>query len=258
MDLFPRSYNVLYDEVLWYQACRDFSVVAEVMGDDPRLYVRLTEQIRRAILRRFWPTARKLSETQESFSEKQFTLGEAQYLLSQISPFDFSWRCDVYANLLAALMGLLDERKLDQLFHFLWGVGVNSPYPVKCLYPSVRSGAKDWKDYFVTNFLNLPHHYHNGGIWPFIGGLWVRFLQQSGRVELANREMSALAEACRQGMYGEWEFNEWLHGETGRPMGKAHQAWSAAGYLMAYKALHQSSTSPDFEALRVEMFQSPA
>ena len=23
MDLFPRSYNVLYDEVLWYRACRD-------------------------------------------------------------------------------------------------------------------------------------------------------------------------------------------------------------------------------------------
>ncbi len=256
MDLFPRSYNVLYDEVLWYQACQDFSVVTEALGKDPEPFRSLTETIRKKILRQFWPTARKLSETREAFSEKQFTLGDAQYLLAQISPFDFSWRCDVYANLLAALMGLLDEQQMEQLFQFLWGVGVNSPYPVKCIYPAVQSGASDWKDYFVTNFLNLPDHYHNGGIWPFVGGLWVRFLIQTGRSELAHRELGSLAESCRLGVYGEWEFNEWLHAQTGRPMGKAHQAWSSASYINAYRALHHSSTPADFEPLTLAMFEA--
>lgn len=255
MDLFPRSYNVLYDEVLWYQACRDFSVATAVAGHDSRPYQELSDKIQRIILRKFWPTAQKISETRESFSETQFTLGDAQYLLAQISPFDFSWRADVYANLLAALMGLLDQRKITQLFQFLWGVGVNRPYPVKCLYPPVQSGANDWKDYFVTNFLNLPDHYHNGGIWPFIGGLWVRFLIKAERQELAHQELVSLAESCRQGIYGEWEFNEWLHGVTGRPMGKAHQAWSSASYISAYRALHHSLTPADFEELTPEMFE---
>jgi len=255
MDLFLRSYNVLYDEVLWYQACQDFSVVCEAVGRSPEPYRTLTATIRRKILRQFWPTAKKLSETREAFSEKQFSLGDAQYLLAQISPFDFSWRCDVYANLLAALMGLLDEQKQEQLFHFLWGVGVNAPYPVKCIYPAVQSGAGDWKDYFVTNFLNLPDHYHNGGIWPFIGGLWVRFLIQTGRRELAHQELNSLAESCRLGVYGEWEFNEWLHAQTGRPMGKAHQAWSSASYISAYRALHHSSVPAGFEPLTLEMFE---
>lgn len=255
MDLFPRSYNVLYDEVLWYLACRDFSFATAVIGEDPQAYLDLTERIRKKILRQFWPTAQKLTEIRESFSEKQFTLGNAQYLLAQISPFDFSWRCDVYANLLAGLMGLLDEQKMEQVFQFLWGVGVNAPYPVKCLYPAIQSGANDWKDYFITNFLNLPDHYHNGGIWPFIGGLWVRFLAQLGREELAHQELNVLAEACRLGIYGEWEFNEWLHGHTGRPMGKAHQAWSAASYIAAYMALHHSATPPDFELLTDDMFE---
>ena len=254
MDLFPRSYNVLYDEVLWYQACRDFSVVLAVMEQDAQPYATLTEQIRKKIVRQFWPTAQKLSDARESFSETQFTLGEAQYLLAQISPFGFSWRCDVYANLLASLVGLLDESKMEQLFHFLWGVGANSPYPAKCLYPAVQSGANDWKDYFITNFLNLPDHYHNGGIWPFIGGLWVRFLAKLGRAELAHQQLNALAEACRLGIYGEWEFNEWLHGQTGRPMGKAHQAWSAASYISAYQALHHQLVYTDFEPLTVDMF----
>ncbi len=254
MDLFPRSYNVLYDEVLWYQACQDYSVIQAVMGDDPQPYAELTGHIRKKIVRQFWPTAQKLSEARESFSQTQFSLGEAQYLLAQISPFGFSWRCDIYANLLAGLTGLLDENKMQQIFQFLWGVGANAPYPVKCLYPAVQSGASDWKDYFVTNFLNLPDHYHNGGIWPFIGGLWVRFLVKLQRLELAHQELNALAEACRLGIYGEWEFNEWLHGHTGRPMGKAHQAWSSASYIAAYQALHHGLVYADFEPLTEDRF----
>jgi sucrose-6-phosphatase len=254
MDLFPRSFNVLYDEVLWYLACKDFSVISTVMGDGPGVYHDLSQTIRRKLIRQFWPTAQNLSDALESFSETQFTVGDAQYLLAQISPFGFSWRCDVYANLLACLAGMLDEEKLERIFRFLWGVGANSPYPIKCWYPPIMSGANDWKDYFVTNFLNIPNHYHNGGIWPFIGGLWVRYLSQIGRTELAHEELNNLADACRLGIYGEWEFNEWLHGETGRPMGKAHQAWSAASYVAAWKALHQESVPADFEPLHVEMF----
>lgn len=258
MDLFPRSYNVLYDEVLWYLACKDFSVVCSVMGEDAQEYARLADIIHGKILRQFWPTAKKLSDARESFSETQFTLGNAQYLLAQISPFGFSWRCDVYANLMAGLVGLLDDYKMEQVFQFLWGVGANSPYPIKCLYPSIFSGASDWKDYFVTNLLNLPNHYHNGGIWPLIGGLWVRFLARLGRTELAFKELDALAESCRLGIYQEWEFNEWLHGETGRPMGKAHQAWSAASYVAAWKALYQDTIPADFEPLTEEMFGQPS
>jgi len=109
----------------------------------------------------------------------------------------------------------------------------------------------------VTNLLNLPEHYHNGGIWPFIGGLWVRFLAQIGRTELAHQELNALAQACRLGIYEEWEFNEWLHGQTGRPMGKAHQAWSAASYISAYKALYHELVPADFEPLTEAMFGTP-
>lgn len=257
MDLFPRSYNVLYDEVLWFQACQDMSVTTAAMGraKTAERWARLTERIRRRILRQFWPTTHIISDPVASFAETQFTIGNAQYLLAQLSPFGFSWRCDVYANLLACLMGLLSERQMKQVFQFLWGVGVNSPFPVKCLYPSIQSGASDWRDYIVTNLLNLPEHYHNGGIWPFIGGLWVRFLAQIDRKELAHRELNRLAEACRLGIYEDWEFNEWLHGQTGRPMGKAHQTWTAAGYIAAYQALRQESVPVDFEPLRVEMFE---
>ena len=77
-----------------------------------------------------------------------------------------------------------------------------------------------------------------------------------GRAELAHQELTNLAESCRRGIYGEWEFNEWLHGQTGRPMGKAHQAWSSAGYIAAYLALNHDMVPPDFEPLTKEMFEA--
>ena len=244
MDLFPRSYNVLYDEVLWYRACLDTSSLLIALGHEGSGWQAEGDLIGSRIVDLFWPTARQLMDLAGS-SSGRYSVGEARYLLSQVTPFDFSWRCDVLGNLLAAHNGLLDDYKQQRLFDFLWGVGINHPYPVVCLYPAVVSGAEDWKDYFLVNFMNLPNHYHNGGVWPFIGGLWVRFLYRLGRHELAHRELEALAETCRQGLRGEWEFNEWLHGLTGRPMGKSHQAWSAASYIQAYLEVHKTVPSPD-------------
>jgi glycogen debranching enzyme len=248
MDLFPRSYNVLYDEVLWYRACLDTASLLTALKGESGGWETEGKLIGSRIVDLFWPTARQLMDLAGS-SSGRYSVGEARYLLSQVTPFDFSWRCDVLGNLLAAHNGLLDDYKQQRLFDFLWGVGINKPYPVACLYPAVLSGADDWKDYFLVNFMNLPHHYHNAGVWPFIGGLWVRFLYRLGRHELAHRELEALAETCRQGLRGEWEFNEWLHGLTGRPMGKSHQAWSAASYIQAYLEVHKTIPSPDVKLL---------
>lgn len=248
MDLFPRSYNVMLDEVLWQEACNDFASLLEAVGADGREWRDRAGTVRERILELFWPTGRQLMDLAGSASGR-FAIGEGSFLLGQVRPFEYSWRCDVMGNLIAALTGLLDAGKTRRLFEYMWGVGISMPFPVRSIYPPIESGADDWRDYFIVNFLNLPHHYHNGGIWPFIGGLWVRFLQHVGRDELAHRELAALAEACRAGKHGEWEFNEWLHGQTGRPMGKAHQAWSAASYIRAYRSLRDRDVSPAFQDL---------
>ena len=45
----------------------------------------------------------------------------------------------------------------------------------------------------------------------------------------------------RLGRQGEWELNEWLHGQSGRPLGFAGQSWSAAMYLSACAAVERGS-----------------
>jgi sucrose-6-phosphatase len=235
-DLFGRSYNVLYDEVLWFRANVCYGRLMVFLGQHGKAadYLHWSQHIRCEILAMFWPSTHlAASSNPVSFSDRQYSLGDAQYLLAQISPFAFDWRCDVYANILAFLTNVLDVERARTALRFMWGAGVNSPYPVVNLYPPVQSGDPDWKPYYTVNLLNLPGHYHNGGIWPFVGGMWVRFLFRLGLRDVACRELLKLAELCKAGTRGEWEFTEWAHNQTGRPMGKRFQAWSAASFLRA-------------------------
>jgi len=244
-DLFGRSYNVLYDEVLWFRANVCYGRILELMGRFDRAadYLRWSQKIRGRILDVFWPTT-KPEETgppQNRFADRQRGLGDTQYLLAEITPFAFNWRCDTYGNILAFLMNVLDVDRARTAFRFMWGVGVNQPGPIANLYPVVQAGDPDWRAYYTVNLLNLPHHYHNGGIWPFIGGMWVRFINQLGFHEVATQELLRLARLNQLGRDHEWEFNEWAHGQTGRPMGKAYQAWSAASFL---RACHELEADP--------------
>lgn len=239
-DLFGRSYHVLYDEILWYRANVCFGRLLEYQEDFPRAadYLRWSQKIAGRIKTTFWPTTTPQPGASASFADSQAALGDAQYLLAEITPFAFNWRCDVLGNLLAFLTNVIDADRARIAFRFMWGVGVNNPWPVANLYPVVQAGDPDWRAYYTVNLLNLPHHYHNGGIWPFIGGLWVRFIHRLGMHELASRELVKLARVNELGRERAWEFNEWVHGVTGRPMGKAYQAWSAAAYLRACQELH--------------------
>lgn len=244
-DLFGRSYHVLYDEVLWYRATANFARLLEFQGkfDAAAEYLRRSREIRGQVLASFWPsTQSRDGAAGHTFTDQQFSLGDARYLLAEITPFQFNWRCDVLGNILAFLSNLLDVERARVAFRFMWGVGVNDPYPVANLYPPVQSGDPDWRPYFTVNLLNLPGHYHNGGIWPFIGGMWVRFIHRLGLYDVACRELLKLAQLNRLGKNQEWEFNEWVHARTGRPMGKAFQAWSAASYL---HACHELQINPE-------------
>ncbi len=240
MDLFNRSYNVLIDEVLWYRATVAYGRMSELLGEREKASVHLlrAERIKRAIMKRFWPStghqAAAPGEAAANFADVQRAIGDARYLLAQVTPFSFDWRCDVIGNVMAFLSNVMSLDKAKVVFRFLWGVGANSPFPVRNLYPVVHAGDPDWKSYYTVNLLNLPHHYHNGGIWPWCGGHWVRFIHRLGLRDIARQELLKLAELNHQGVFGEWEFNEWCHGKTGRPMGKAYQAWSASEFLSAY------------------------
>lgn len=137
---------------------------------------------------------------------------------------------DSLGNLLAVVTGLATPEISKSILNFIEEKGINKPYPCKSIYPPIKEGDKEWHSYFSKCLSKDPYSYSNAGVWPFIGGFYVAALVKFGEYEKAKEELAKLEKT---------EFNEWLHGETGEPMGVKYQAWSAGMYVYASECVKQ-------------------
>lgn len=264
MDLLAVRYNVLYDNVLFGAALRATTEMAAIAGRELDVAPRATDVFERLNLLlwvdRCWVPehfAEHLARLEAMRLEWYMlyhnvgTISSRPFYLPYVAFREYGDYCDVLGNLLAVLCGLADEHRTDHILRYLYQVGAGQPFPSKAIYPPIYPGNADWREYYRSRNLNLPHQYHNGGIWPFIGGFHTAALVKVGWLQEAENLLGDLAAANRLGVRADWEFNEWLHGETGHPMGYPYQAWSAGMYIYAYHAV-KSGQTPLFDALAVK------
>jgi len=156
-------------------------------------------------------------------------LTEEQYYLPYLGFRSLGEWFDSFGNIMAVLAGVADQEQSGIILDFISRYSLDI-WPLRSLTPVVRPGDTDWRDYYGS--LNAPHRYHNGGVWPFLGGFYVAALVKAGRAEAAELALQSLAQLNQCG-----QFNEWHHGETGDPMGAQDQAWSAGMYLFAWECV---------------------
>ena len=162
-------------------------------------------------------------------------LGDERYYLPYLGFRSVGEWFDSLGNILAILAGVADAQQSDIILDFIARYSLDI-WPLRSLTPVVRPGDPDWRDYYGS--LNAPHHYHNGGVWPFLGGFYVAALVKTGRGEAATAALRSLAHLNQCG-----QFNEWHHGETGAPMGARDQAWSAGMYLFAWECVRRGQVA---------------
>ena len=141
---------------------------------------------------------------------------------------------DVFGNVLAVLYGLADESMSRDIIKTLSDARVCEPYPIRVVTNPITPDHELWRAYMNRHQQNQPHQYHNGGIWPFVGGFWAMALALLGNRDAADQELAKLAHV--NSLDG-WRFTEWFHGQTLQPMGMAGQSWNAAAFLLAQNAL---------------------
>jgi glycogen debranching enzyme len=264
MDLLGVRYNVLYDNVLYYAAVLAHEEMSQHLPegvDRHRLDVDaagIHERINLLMwIDRCWVADHFAThlERLKAFRLEWFmvyhnvgTISSRPFYLPWVAFREYGDWCDSLGNLLAVLVGLADQHRTEHILRYMRQVGMAEPYPTKAIYPPIFPGERQWREYYRSRNLNLPHQYHNGGIWPMIGGFHVAALVRHGWIEEAGEMLASLAEANRQGQSGEWEFNEWLHGACGHPMGFAQQTWSAAMFLYADHAV-RTGKLPLFDPL---------
>lgn len=223
-DIMPRSGYVLYSNALWYAVKRRFGLAD-------------AEATRHHFNHLFNPFQRDLPEYHRARLLQHYARRgrrDPGLYLSFVNFGVVGDEGDVFGNLLAVLGGLADESMGHRIVKTIGAADASQPYPIRVvLHPLSRQHAL-WRPYMARHQQNLVHQYHNGGIWPFVGGFWVMALARLGLREQAWSELARLA---RVNELGAWRFSEWLHGRTLAPLGMAGQSWNAATFLLARQAL---------------------
>jgi len=223
-DIMPRSGYVLYSNALWLEVKRRFGVAHA----DVTLH---------HFNHLFHPTQRDLPVYHRARLLQHYARrgrSEAGLYLSFVNLAVAGHEGDVFGNLLAILCGAASESMGHRIVKTLRSAKSAEPYPVRVTLHPLSRQHESWRPYMARHRQNHPHQYHNGGLWPFVGGFWVLALAQLGRSDLAWHELAALA---RVNALGDWRFTEWFHGETLQAMGMAGQSWNAATFLLALRTL---------------------
>ena len=223
-DIMPRSGFVLYTNALWYFVKRLYRLQREA-------------ETLESFNGLFHPFSAGIAEYRRARLLNDYVLRSARDRDLYLSFVNFSFfgeEGDVFGNVLAVLLGLADARASRRTLDALTRSRVHDPYPVRAVTRPIRRASALWRPYMARHRQNLVWQYHNGGIWPMVGGFWVIALVASGRKRQAQDELLKLARACA---VKDWAFTEWLHGKTLAPRGMPGQSWNAAAYLMAERAV---------------------
>jgi len=229
-DIMPRSGFVLYTNALWFYVKRLYD-----LSD-----ASVTRASCNALLH---PFSAQASTYRRAHLLADYVLRGATRRRLYLSFVNFSFfgdEGDVFGNLLALLLGLPKANGRAPLLRALLASGANDPYPARAVIRPIRPGSRLWRPYMARHRQNFSWQYHNGGIWPLLGGFWVLAMVAGGRDAQAQRDLRQLARACS---LGGWRFTEWLHGRTLALRGMAGQSWSAAAFLLAAHGL-ESGTNP--------------
>lgn len=223
-DIMPRSGFVLYTNALWYHVKRVFGLARapETLANANGL---------------FHPFSAGLAEYRRARLLADYALQRARHRSLYLSFVNFSFfgeEGDVFGNLLAVLLGLADRSAARRTLRALERARVHEPYPVRVVCDPIREQHFLWRPYMSRHEQNYAWQYHNGGIWPMVGGFWVTAQAVTGMAAKARRDLVRLAHACA---LNDWQFNEWLHGQTCAPAGMPGQSWNAASFLIADHAL---------------------
>jgi hypothetical protein len=249
-DLFCTRGQGLYVNCLYVMALRHAAKVARSLGD-AEMAARYEDRAAIAkiqINERLWyrGDGEILRHVKHSFSTNNLhndSLGRKRWLPSKrilrgeryYLPY-LGFRAigewfDSLGNLLAIVSGVASPEQANEILGFIERHCL-SDLPLAAIYPPIEPGDPDWREYYGD--LNQPHQYHNGGVWPFIGGFHVAALVAAEHYDAAESALHRLALLNRGG-----SFNEWHHGVTGEPKGVTEQAWSAGMYIYASECVRR-------------------
>lgn len=243
-----RTGKTLYNNILFVMATRCAAKLAEASGRPTENaflldHEKLAERFRDVFLpgpdspERIAAYSPRLASL---YSEsKPLGLSKA-YFLHYVSFARVDSKFDTLSNVLCILSRAAGPETSRSVLEAAQTKRISKPFPVRVLDQPYHAGEMGYDSEFDSalpaEHRSQPLRYHNGAVWPFVGGLYVCALFLTD-VDYARKELLALANANMAFKEGESTgFNEWMEGKNGKPLGQIGQSWNAGTYIAAYRA----------------------
>ncbi|MBD3671024.1 MAG: glycogen debranching protein [Gammaproteobacteria bacterium] len=246
-DEYLHAGYVLYDQLLYLQAQRAICQIhAHVHGSPDHDLLAKADHLKHLIKANYWLSDQGSGDDiyHEILYEKGLKSEAScrnKYWMPFFSPTGYGYRFDAFANILASLFNLADDKQVELVDTYIDNICAHEIKLIPAFDPVIQPVDEDWKDLQMTfsfTFKNRPFEFHNGGRWPMLTGFYVS--------DLCNRGQTQTARAYSQGINTanampykdhEYGFAEFIHGQDYTPGGTAEQGWSAAATIIAHQSL---------------------
>lgn len=249
-DEYLQSGYVLYDQLLYLQAQREYCVMHREVHDsaDHELDDRVA-RLKHLIRANYWFPAEQDDAPDDVYHEVLYQQGRkaaphrgGAYWMPFFTPFGYGYRFDAMANALVMLLDVADEDQCGIVDDYIAEEIVHKEMMLLPAFdPVITPKDEEWDDLQTTyshTFKNSPYEYHNGGLWPLVTGFYAASLAKRGRIELAKRYLTGIHAANRLSSNGdEWSFSEFIHGKNHTPGGTGPMGWSAAAAVIAQRCV---------------------
>lgn len=232
---------VLFDQLLYYQALKEYSKMLRKMKKSSKKIDKKIEELRDMIEVNYFPSEDKKNEKavyRKSLYKKILHSFDKEFALMYFSSDGFAPYLDSFANSLLLLTDIptKDERRrvTGDLNNRLNSQKLKV---LPAFWPPITSFHHFWRDLKMNSlfgFENKPYYYHNGGLWPLIQGFFIAALIKEGKEEQAKDYLIQFAEAMKKDNY---KFHEYFESKNYKPEGIKNSGFSAAGYVFAYLAV---------------------
>ncbi len=247
-DEYIHTGYILYDQLLYLQAQRSICFLhAELSGSEDHTLIEHLSRLRHLIRTNYWFNGASVEVVpDDAYHPVMYQRGSVaakkslgKFWLPFFSPSGYGYRFDAFANVLASIFNVADERRRDIVDQYisenLLGEDGND-YLLPAFWPVIESQDEDWKHLqrtFSFSFRNNPYEFHNGGRWPMITGFYVAALAKRGKMEQAAEFLAGIHCANALEHDGQpWSFPEFIHGQKLTPCGTLHQGWSAGAAII--------------------------
>ncbi|MGM5484129.1 MAG: amylo-alpha-1,6-glucosidase [Nanobdellota archaeon] len=226
-DEYIQEGYVLYDQLLYLQAFKEFRYLSELLDkDDKKKIDEKINKLKYNINVNYWLVKKNLNKSYNKIIYERALNMKKPYFFPYFNPGGYGSYFDLFANSLSIITGVASDYQENKINSF-----VRKKFPdsyIPAFSPVITKKSPLW-NILINNygkfFRNKPYEYHNGGIWPMVLGFYAASKKEKGR-----KILSAINNLNSK---NDWEFNEVFNGKSIKPNGTKFQAWSAAATLLA-------------------------